>query len=819
MRSPPEKGKGTLLGCTRTIVAIGYHNLEKHAVCVALLGIPDDRPGMAVTALPDTDRFTTYTLVSPTTGPLNVGFQIYGDSTDYANWIEVYINDAKLTAVTDYVLDSPSGGDLSVLARPITDARITFTVDRTGVVEIIGARRPRRTTIFSNGVGVSADRLNYALNDMMAIMRELWDLRSRLFLAAPGAAGGTVLNPNGFVTIASQAEAEAGTDNIKLMTPLRTAQEIIARLPSQVASQAQAEAGTDNVALMTPLRARQSVAWLDVRSFGAVGNGTNDDATAIQAAITAAGAAGGGTVLLPKGVFKIGTALSFPTQAVVMRGAGRLATQIKASFTTGTIIDVAASYTEIDSLAITGPQNAVVTTGSAIRAHGAQSCKFTNLFIADVFTGIDLDNSTNSLVQFCKIFNLFGTFGIRSVNGGGDYIVFNQVDPLFYGFGSYTYTNGFGAWAGSTAYVAGDVRSSNGYFWSCSQSGTSAAAGGLTPTTFGTQVTDGTAKWHMLSNTTCALITVSSANSNYIAFNDCSGPSSQGIKLTNADGNIVHGNTIGQIIGSGIELGTNATFTDVSHNLVSGCYGAFSFGIGDANGSCAGARIIGNRINGAGWYGIFLATPNANAEISSNVVAGTGQTTGSFGIEVAAAVTKFTINGNVIIPGVMSGAIKVAAGASDNYQIVNNLLQGGTVTDGGTGLNKTVQFADNVNAYGATTISTAGIGYTTGAGGAVTQVTSKATGVTLNKTTGTITMVASLLAATTSVAFTLTNSLIAATDTVIVNIKSGATANSYFVSVDAVAAGSCSISLRNYTAGSLSEAVVLSFVVIKGVAA
>lgn len=115
------------------------------------------------------------------------------------------------------------------------------------------------------------------------------------------------------------------------------------------------------------------------------------------------------------------------------------------------------------------------------------------------------------------------------------------------------------------------------------------------------------------------------------------------------------------------------------------------------------------------------------------------------------------------------------------------------------------------------TSPTSGIGYATGAGGTVTQATSKATGVTLNKVTGAITLNNASLAAATSVAFTLTNSAIAATDLVHVNIKSGATANSYSANVDSVSAGSCSISLRNYSAGALAEAVVLSFAVLKGV--
>lgn len=114
---------------------------------------------------------------------------------------------------------------------------------------------------------------------------------------------------------------------------------------------------------------------------------------------------------------------------------------------------------------------------------------------------------------------------------------------------------------------------------------------------------------------------------------------------------------------------------------------------------------------------------------------------------------------------------------------------------------------------------TTGIGYITGAGGAVTQATSKSTGVTLNTASGAITMHNATLNATTSVGFTLTNSMIAATDTVLVSIKSGATADSYVVTVDAVAGGSCRLSLRNISGGSLAEAVVLNFAVFKAVTA
>lgn len=112
---------------------------------------------------------------------------------------------------------------------------------------------------------------------------------------------------------------------------------------------------------------------------------------------------------------------------------------------------------------------------------------------------------------------------------------------------------------------------------------------------------------------------------------------------------------------------------------------------------------------------------------------------------------------------------------------------------------------------------TAGVGYAAGAGGTVTQATNKATGVTLNKISGQITMNGAALAAAAEVAFTLTNSTIASTDVVIVNIQSVGTAVAYFVNVGAVANGSCSITLGNASAGSLSQAIVLNFAVIKSV--
>ena len=112
--------------------------------------------------------------------------------------------------------------------------------------------------------------------------------------------------------------------------------------------------------------------------------------------------------------------------------------------------------------------------------------------------------------------------------------------------------------------------------------------------------------------------------------------------------------------------------------------------------------------------------------------------------------------------------------------------------------------------------STGGIGYATGAGGTVTQITSKATGVTLSKMCGTITTHAASLAANTAVSFVLTNTVLAATDNMILNIVGG-TNGAYCLGLDAVAAGSCTITLRNLTAGAIAEAVTIRFTILNSV--
>ncbi|KJC37710.1 hypothetical protein [Bradyrhizobium sp. LTSP857] len=145
-----------------------------------------------VPALPDAERRTSYS-ISSSTCQCAVNFAIYGDAADFSSWIEVWLNGARVNyndASLGWTITSPSNADLSKLARPITNAVLTFNQVQTGTVQIVGARRPRRVSQFTENRGVAARDLNQAITDIVAMLREDWDkindVSGRAVLAPPG---------------------------------------------------------------------------------------------------------------------------------------------------------------------------------------------------------------------------------------------------------------------------------------------------------------------------------------------------------------------------------------------------------------------------------------------------------------------------------------------------------------------------------------------------------------------------------------------------------------------------------------------------------
>jgi hypothetical protein len=121
-----------------------------------------------------------------------------------------------------------------------------------------------------------------------------------------------------------------------------------------------------------------------------------------------------------------------------------------------------------------------------------------------------------------------------------------------------------------------------------------------------------------------------------------------------------------------------------------------------------------------------------------------------------------------------------------------------------------IDSSGNVMAVSATGV----LGYGTGAGGTVTQTTSKSTAVQLDKPTGFITMHAESIVAGASKVFTLTNSLIVSNNLLLLNCQ--AAGAKYQVVCLSCGTGAASIRITNITAGDLAEAVVINFAVLKG---
>jgi hypothetical protein len=149
-----------------------------------------------------------------------------------------------------------------------------------------------------------------------------------------------------------------------------------------------------------------------------------------------------------------------------------------------------------------------------------------------------------------------------------------------------------------------------------------------------------------------------------------------------------------------------------------------------------------------------------------------------------------------------------------SYQTPDGVNPNGGATDQGPPL-----FTRGSVTAGTTILAGTLIGYGGSAYSGVTAVaqgsgTGKSTAVSANGPVLDITMDATVLNAATIVTFVLTNTSISATDTIVVTHQSGGTIGAYTVNGRATAASTASITVRNSTAGNLTESPVLRVLVI-----
>lgn len=182
------------------------------------------------------------------------------------------------------------------------------------------------------------------------------------------------------------------------------------------------------------------------------------------------------------------------------------------------------------------------------------------------------------------------------------------------------------------------------------------------------------------------------------------------------------------------------------------------------------------------------------------------------------SITGGAISGVTFAPTSVEATTFTTSNATTGLTLTNN-----TLSADGTDTNINISIVPK--GTGAL-LSSGKIGYSSGTGGAVTQLTSRTTGVTLNTITGEITLFAGSIGGHDADEFTLTNSTIEADDVIMLCIKSGAAAGTrkyYQLHAVQVSAGSCVISVGNIDNATIpasgTESPIIQFVVLKGAVA
>lgn len=483
---------------------------------------------------------------------------------------------------------------------------------------------------------------------------------------------------------------------------------------------------------------------INVKSYGAKGDGVTDDTAAINSAIAAA-AIGNCIVRIPSGNYIISAGLSAITaNGVTIQGdgCGINATRITTSQTTGDVFSFNTSVQRsgVKDLYIT--YSSLPTAGNAISISGsAYRCFVDNVAIVKAYNGIYVLSSTETRLENIELRYLLGSYGVyyTGANGAGSYgctitkLLADNPYPQTYGTAKIT-------WATSTGFSLNDILSVNGYTYQCSNAGTSSNAGsgptGIPGTTatnaFTTEITDGTVKWKFVNQN---LVWIKFDNYAYsLRLNDVYLIDGyNGVNMTDSTNS-----------GASYPMWIYGVQVEIDHSFANqwicnygeGSYltnswigsSLYSNGIVFNTNFRGEASVTNTRIAYCAQDGI-LVNGGQDYEIVGNVIGDNSQLTNNTysGVYVAGNINKITITGNKIgnIVGVSGNpqqyGVLIANGTGDYINVVGNVLDGnttGALYNGGTGLNNFFQgdtYAADAGANDSYAIAVPGIAvYKTG---------------------------------------------------------------------------------------------------------
>lgn len=145
-------------------------------------------------------------------------------------------------------------------------------------------------------------------------------------------------------------------------------------------------------------------AGLNVKDYGAVGDGTTNDYTAIAAAISAASSAGGGVVFIPRGTFITGQTITVPANVNIV-GENKYTSILKSNTSGGySLFSITSSNILLSNFRMEGPAAGTLNGAANINTCSnvvIRNCSFNNRFLITLLIGNDALATTDCGVVDC----------------------------------------------------------------------------------------------------------------------------------------------------------------------------------------------------------------------------------------------------------------------------------------------------------------------------------------------------------------------------------------------------------------------------------
>jgi hypothetical protein len=152
--------------------------------------------------------------------------------------------------------------------------------------------------------------------------------------------------------------------------------------------------------------------WINVKTdFGAVGNGSFDDTTAINNAIAAANTSGA-PIFFPAGTYRVLSSLTpITASGVIVKGEGRNRTIIRTSFASGDVMTLRGQFQTIEDMSFL--PNVFRTSGfEVVVGLGSFQSIVRNIFISFGFGGVLVSECTETIMENVQFRYMTGVSGL-----------------------------------------------------------------------------------------------------------------------------------------------------------------------------------------------------------------------------------------------------------------------------------------------------------------------------------------------------------------------------------------------------------------------